>query len=137
MAHLLGVNLIYNTMTDIRLKRAYDELDSSDGLRVLIDRLWPRGITKEKLHYDVWEKDLAPSNELRNWLHEDIANRWNEFIASYEAELEKLPELNLFINKIKHYNTITLLYASKDLEHNNAQVLLKVLQKKLNKLKMP
>lgn len=124
-------------MTDIRLKRAYDELDSSDGLRVLIDRLWPRGITKEKLHYDVWEKDLAPSNELRNWLHEDIANRWNEFIASYEAELEKLPELNLFINKIKHYNTITLLYASKDLEHNNAQVLLKVLQKKLNKLKMP
>lgn len=133
----MGVNLIYNTMTDIRLKRAYDELDSSDGLRVLIDRLWPRGITKEKLHYDVWEKDLAPSNELRNWLHEDIANRWNEFIASYEAELEKLPELNLFINKIKHYNTITLLYASKDLEHNNAQVLLKVLQKKLNKLKMP
>lgn len=124
-------------MTNIRLKRAYDELDSSDGLRVLIDRLWPRGITKEKLHYDVWEKDLAPSNELRNWLHEDIANRWNEFIASYEAELEKLPELNLFINKIKHYNTITLLYASKDLEHNNAQVLLKVLQKKLNKLKMP
>lgn len=118
-------------MTEIKLKRACDSCNESDGLRVLVDRLYPLGAEKDNLHYDVWEKELAPSNELRLWLHEDPISRWEEFINSYEQELIASNKINHFINKIKHYNTITLIFASEDVDKNNALVLKDVLMEKL------
>ena len=75
-------------MTEIRIKRAYAPADASDGYRVYIDRLWPRGLSHETFHYDWWDKDIAPSTELREWFHADTADRWDEFKARYAAELK-------------------------------------------------
>ena len=100
-------------MTQIRIKRVYEEPDATDGYRVLVDRLWPRGIKKEHLKYDVWEKDITPSPELRKWFHEDQAEHWEGFAAMYRKELENSEAALRFIDTIKHHHTITLLYASK------------------------
>lgn len=121
-------------MITIKLKRAYEPYTEGDGIRILVDRLWPRGVDKESLHYNVWEKDLAPSTDLRNWFHEDPEHRWQEFIDKYLDELEKSNHLAAFINKIKHYNTITLVYAAKDEAHNNALVLKELLDKKMTEI---
>ena len=75
-------------MATIRIKRVYEAPTPNDGYRVLVDRLWPRGIRKEALKYDVWEKNLAPSTELRQWFHEDPEARWDAFAAMYRKELE-------------------------------------------------
>lgn len=100
-------------MTQIRIKRVYEEPNATDGYRVLVDRLWPRGIKKEHLKYDVWEKDITPSPELRKWFHEDQAEHWEGFAAMYRKELENSEAALRFIDTIKHHHTITLLYASK------------------------
>lgn len=106
----------------IRIKRVYDGPDPTDGKRVLVDRLWPRGITKEAAQVDQWLKDLAPSNELRTWFNHDLG-RWEEFRSRYMAELQDHRDLlnELHVGAAK--GTITLLYAAKDQEHNNAVVL--------------
>lgn len=110
----------------ITIKRIYDSPLAEDGLRILIDRLWPRGISKEKAHIDFWYKEIAPSNELREWFgHEP--ERFSEFANLYQKELNQQPEL---LEKIKELSTqqhVTLVYSAKNTEFNNAVVLKKVL----------
>ncbi|MBJ6800255.1 DUF488 domain-containing protein [Geomonas propionica] len=106
----------------IRLKRIYDEPAVQDGVRVLVDRLWPRGISKENARLDRWEKELAPSDELRRWFGHD-PEKWQEFRTRYRQELAGQGELLKELTGLCARNTVTLLYAAKDEEHNNAVVL--------------
>jgi len=113
----------------IRVKRVYAPAEEGDGFRILVDRLWPRGLSKEKAKVDLWLKDVAPSDELRKSFHHDQAD-WQEFQSKYEKELQGKKEL---LTKIKNLEsekeTITLLYSSRDETHNQAVVLSKALQK--------
>ena len=110
----------------IQLKRVYEKPSRKDGLRVLVDRLWPRGLTKERAAVDLWLKDVAPSTELRQWFGHDPA-RWKEFQSRYQLELkEKKDALTLLKQKGKDH-TLTLLYGARDEEHNEALVLKKIL----------
>jgi uncharacterized protein YeaO (DUF488 family) len=111
----------------IRIKRAYDPPESADGTRVLVDRLWPRGLAKADAQVDVWAKDAAPSNDLRHWFAHDVA-RWLEFRARYRAELANNPGLGELRRMAAQATTLTLLFAAKDAEHNNAVVLRDVLR---------
>lgn len=106
----------------IQLKRAYDPASDSDGYRVYIDRLWPRGLSHETFHYDLWDKDIAPSTELREWFHAEPDNRWNEFAERYRAELAANPAFRKLEGVIADKQVVTLLYSSHDREHNNAVV---------------
>lgn len=106
----------------ITIKRAYDPPSSSDGTRVLVDRLWPRGISKEKLKLDVWLKEVAPSENLRKWFSHD-PDRWTEFQRRYVDELTHNAEAWQPIAKAANGHHVTLVFGSKDLEHNNAVVL--------------
>ncbi|CAK7044766.1 MAG: hypothetical protein PARBA_01522 [Parabacteroides sp.] len=119
-------------MTQIKIKRVYEEPEKNDGYRVLVDRLWPRGMKKEHLKYDVWEKDITPSSQLRNWFHEDQKAHWDEFATLYTKELENSDAAHIFLDLIKSYDTVTLLYASKEPVRNHAQVLQKFLQQHTN-----
>ena len=111
----------------IRVKRIYDKPSRSDGLRILVDRLWPRGLTKERAAVKLWLKDLAPSTELRKWFGHDPA-KWKQFQSRYRTELrEKKDALTLLKQKSKDH-TVTLLYGAKDKEHNEALVLKRVLE---------
>jgi uncharacterized protein YeaO (DUF488 family) len=107
---------------DIRIKRAYEAPSEKDGTRVLVDRLWPRGLSKDKAKIDVWLKDIAPSQELRAWFNHDPA-RWSEFQKRYDHELE---QNNIAVDELRRYvhtGTVTLVYGTKDEQHNNAVVL--------------
>jgi uncharacterized protein YeaO (DUF488 family) len=111
-------------MHALRLKRVYEPAASEDGARVLVDRLWPRGLTKEKAAIDHWPKAVAPSNELRHWFGH-APDRWEEFVARYRAELEA-PEAQAEIAAIRallRKSRVTLLYAAHDEEMNNAVAL--------------
>jgi uncharacterized protein YeaO (DUF488 family) len=114
----------------IRVKRTYDPVESIDGARFLVDRLWPRGIKKEALKIQAWLKDAAPSNELRHWYHHDM-EQWDAFRKRYFAELEASREAWLPLLEAARRETVTLLYASKNTEQNNAVALKKFLEKKL------
>ncbi|MFA5306476.1 MAG: DUF488 domain-containing protein [Candidatus Babeliales bacterium] len=114
----------------LRAKRVYEGFSKSDGVRILVDRLWPRGLSKEKARLDFWLKDIAPSDELRKWFGHK-PERWLEFKKKYLKELKNKKEmLEKIIKQAKKHN-ITLLYAAKDQLHNNALVLSKYLQKKM------
>jgi len=106
----------------LRIKRVYDAPSLSDGFRILVDRLWPRGLTKEKAKVDLWLKDVAPSNELRQWFaHDDT--KWAEFRKKYFSELaEKRDLVDIIVRKMKEGN-VTLLFGARDEEHNDAVVL--------------
>ena len=111
----------------IHLKRAYEEPSKNDGLRVLVERLWPRGLTKERAAVDLWLKDVAPSPELREWFGHDPA-RWEQFQERYRRELrEKKDAVRLLKQKAKE-GTVTLVYAARDEDHNGALVLKRLLQ---------
>ncbi len=112
----------------LQIKRIYQEADPKDGLRILVDRLWPRGVSKERAHVDRWEKELAPSDELRRWFGHD-PERWQEFKSRYGAELEGQGELLHELAAKAANGPVTLLYAAKDEEHNNAVVLQELLGK--------
>lgn len=118
-------------MTTIKLKRVYEDYDKNDGYRVLVDKLWPRSMKKENLHYDVWAKNITPSPQLRKWFHMDIENNWNGFHKAYLKELHESADAGEFINEIKKHNTVTLLYASKDPVHNHALILKQFLEEEL------
>jgi uncharacterized protein YeaO (DUF488 family) len=120
----------------IRLKRVYDESDSVDGLRYLVERLWPRGISKASLQFDGWFKEAAPSTELRKWFSHDPA-KWEEFRRRYFAELTQRPEAWSPILQAAREHTVTLLYSSRDTEHNNAVALKEYLEQKNRKLRKP
>jgi uncharacterized protein YeaO (DUF488 family) len=106
----------------IRLKRVYEPAAAEDGLRVLVDRLWPRGLAKEKAAVDHWLKEAAPSTALRQWFGHDPA-RWPEFRERYRAELRENPTALAALRRLCRGQTVTLLYAASDPEHNNAVVL--------------
>lgn len=111
----------------IKLKRAYDPADAADGFRVYVDRLWPRGLSHTTFHYDLWDKEIAPSDELRHWFHTDPDARWDEFTRRYETELRANPALASLRNAIAAHQVVTLLYSSHDQLHNNAVTLRHVL----------
>lgn len=112
----------------IRTKRIYDVPSRNDGYRALVDRLWPRGIKKEKAGIDLWLKDAAPSDELRKWFNHE-PQKWGDFKKRYFAELEhKRGILKPIIEKLEE--GVTLLYSAKDREHNNALALKEYLEKK-------
>ena len=106
----------------VRIKRVYAEPGSEDGKRILVDRLWPRGLTKEKARVDVWLKEVAPSTELRKWFGHDPA-KWTEFKARYRDELKSHAEQLALLRHEAEQGPITLLYGAKDEEHNEAVVL--------------
>jgi len=107
----------------IRIKRIYDQAASDDGFRILVDRLWPRGLSKEKAKVDLWLRDIAPSDSLRKWFSHD-PRKWVDFRIRYEMELKGKREL---LHKIKQAErekgTVTILYSARDEKHNNAVVL--------------
>lgn len=112
----------------VELKRVYDPPAESDGYRILVDRLWPRGLTEEAAHVDLWLRRIAPTTELRKWYGHDI-ERWAEFQRRYTEELAGHAELLDLIGDIeRHRKTVTILFAAKDEEHNEANVIISVLQ---------
>lgn len=111
----------------VRIKRVYDPPEPGDGRRLLIDRLWPRGLTKEAARIDDWIKELAPGTELRTWFGHDPA-RWDEFQSRYKKELQAKAELLAKLRAEAKKGTITLLFAARDTEHNNAVVLKEMLE---------
>lgn len=122
-------------MTSIKIKRVYEDFEESDGYRILVDRLWPRGMKKENLHYDLWAKDITPSTALRKWYHQDLNKNWDTFVSAYEKELTNMPDMDTYVDEIKKHPVVTLLYASKDLTHNHAIVLKNYLETYLESLR--
>lgn len=118
---------------EIKIKRVYEDPENTDGLRVFVDRLWPRGMKKEAFHYDIWAKDITPSPELRKWFHEDQQGNWEQFVEMYTKELSGSSAVTEFIKRIKKESAVTLLYASKDKQHNHAEILKDYLDKALQK----
>ena len=116
----------------VELKRVYEEADANDGTRVLVDRLWPRGLSKERARVDAWLKEVAPSDELRRWFGHD-PDKFAEFRKRYEAELasESGKEAMAKLGELVKRGHVTLLFAVRDMEHNNAVVLRDVLMKSI------
>lgn len=111
----------------IQCKRVYDEVSSDDGTRVLVDRLWPRGVHKDEAELDDWVKAVAPSEDLRRWFDHD-PDKWDRFCRQYRAELDEKNEIVDRLRRMAESGTLTLLYAAKDREHNNAVALKDYLQ---------
>lgn len=107
---------------NVRLKRAYEPASRSDGKRILIDRLWPRGVKKTEAKIDEWMKDVAPSTQLRKWFGHDPA-RWTEFRRRYEAEVRQHPEQLARLQAFAREGPLTLVFSAHDEEHNDAVVL--------------
>ncbi len=120
--------------TVVNIKSVYDEPLKNDGCRILIDRLWPRGLTKEEAAFHAWAKNLAPSTELRKWFGHD-PERWAEFQKHYKSELRENATVQSFIEEYKGEKKITLLFAGKDRAHTHALVLQDFLGKKFNQQK--
>ena len=112
----------------IKLKRAYEKPARDDGERILVERLWPRGLTKLQAKVDLWLKDVAPSAELRKWFGHD-PDRWGEFRRRYQKELRSKEDLIKLLKRKAKAGKITLIYAARDEEHNGALVLRQFLQK--------
>jgi uncharacterized protein YeaO (DUF488 family) len=111
----------------IKLKRAYERPSPADGFRVLVERLWPRGVSKEQARLDLWLKDVAPSTELRQWFGHDPA-RWKEFQQRYRAELRDKKDGLALLRQKDQEGTVTLVYGARDEEHNAAVALKRVLE---------
>lgn len=110
----------------VKIKRAYEQPDDGDGTRILVDRLWPRGVSKEKAHIDLWLRELGPSTELRKWFGHD-PERWAEFRTKYRSELNNKAELIAQIKEAARHGPVTLIYSAHDEEHNDAVVLQELL----------
>jgi uncharacterized protein YeaO (DUF488 family) len=119
---------------EIRIKRVYEETADSDGVRILVDKLWPRGLSKEKANIQFWAKDIAPSTDLRKWYNHD-PEKWEEFKELYFAELNSNPEA---IRELRSYinikSNVTFLFSSKELKLNNAFALKEYVEKYLNNI---
>ena len=114
----------------VKSKRVYDAIQRSDGPRFLVERLWPRGVKKEKLKLDAWLKEVAPSDGLRRWFGHDPA-KWDEFQRRYRAELDENPNAWKQLLDVARQGNVTLLYSASDTEHNNAIVLKDYLAERL------
>jgi uncharacterized protein YeaO (DUF488 family) len=123
-------------LTIIRIERIYDNPKGDNSFRILVDRLWPRGLSKEKVRVDLWQKDIAPSNSLRKWFGHD-EKKWDEFKRKYFKELDKKNDSNNTVDRIikmaKEQNSITLLYGTKEKRFNNAIALKEYLEGKIKK----
>ncbi|HOF42165.1 MAG TPA: DUF488 family protein [Candidatus Hydrogenedentes bacterium] len=116
----------------IQIKRAYEKPSGADGVRILVDHLWPRGVGKEDLKLDRWTREIAPSNELRQWFQHELA-KWPEFRRRFLAELKpKTKELQALV-AFARKGTLTLVFAAKDAEHCNAQVLKELIERRLTR----
>ena len=119
---------IINCDMMIKIKRAYEPSSEDDGFRILVDKLWPRGISKEKAHLNLWMKEIAPSTELRKWFSHD-PEKWKEFQNKYKQELKEKKDSIAKIKDIEKENSaVTLVYSTKDKNHNNAVVLKDLLE---------
>ncbi len=114
---------------EVKCKRVYLPAEEGDGYRVLVDRLWPRGMKKENARVDLWAKQLAPSTELRKWFGH-MPERFEEFARRYKAEIEGNPEAAPIIGGLRRHATVTLLYSAKDEQHNNAVVLREIMDER-------
>src|SRR5690606_14806904 len=115
-------------MCKIKIKRIYEDASTDDGYRILVDSIWPRGVSKEEAKLDDWKKEIGPSNELRKWFGH-VPDRFDEFAKRYIKELGDKKEDLIEIGKLAKNNTVTLLYGAKDTRHNQAVVLQKLLSK--------
>lgn len=117
-------------MKNVSIKRIYEDYQDSDGYRILVDRLWPRGIKKENAHIDLWLKDISPSTELRKWFNHET-EKWEFFTKKYliEINMNSIAKQEL-LSATKQHSKVTLLYGAKDEEHNQALVLKKWLDNK-------
>jgi uncharacterized protein YeaO (DUF488 family) len=118
----------------VRLRRAYEPVSDDDGYRVLVDRVWPRGRTREELHIDVWDRELGPSTELRKWFGHDPA-RWDEFRRRYHEELAE-PSLAATLDELAERarrGPLTLVYGARDEQHNQAVVIAEELEQRLRR----
>ncbi|HEY5744627.1 MAG TPA: DUF488 domain-containing protein [Chryseolinea sp.] len=106
----------------IAIKRVYEPFSKADGYRILVDRLWPRGIKKEDAHVDQWLKEVAPSTALRKWFNHE-PEKWKSFLTKYKAELKGSAALDELLALLKQHKTVTLLYGAKDEQHNQAAAL--------------
>lgn len=113
----------------LKLKRVFEDASEQDGKRILVDRVWPRGIKKEEIALDEWYKELAPTTELRKWFNHDV-EKWEEFKKKYKEELKDQTELIEELQQDSNGHNVTLLYAAKDEEHNQAVVLKEVIDSK-------
>lgn len=118
---------------DIRIKRAYEKPTRADGRRILVDRLWPRGISKSEAWIDKWMKSLAPSAELRKWFSHE-ADRWPEFRRRYSAELRQHDDEVRELARMADEGRVTLVFGARDTAHNNAEALRAYLERKHDKL---
>jgi len=118
----------------VRLKRAYELADAEDGYRILVERLWPRGLRKEEAHFDEWLKDVAPSDSLRKWFHHD-PSRWAEFEQRYLRELDTEAARARIDDLVRRARseTVTLVYSAHDEQHNNAVVLERVIASRVRR----
>ena len=117
------------TRCAVSLKRAYEQSSPYDGMRVLVDRLWPRGLSREQLAVDFWLKDAAPSHALRRWYGHN-KRRWRSFAAKYRAELAQRTDLLHLLDEVRRRGRVTLLYGASDTARNNAVVLREVLERR-------
>jgi uncharacterized protein YeaO (DUF488 family) len=106
----------------LKIKRAYEKAEKDDGIRILVDRIWPRGVSKQKLKLDRWEKEVAPSDGLRKWFGHD-PKRWQEFKRKYRAELRSYQKGLRELRGLAKKHTVTLVYSAKDETHNQAAAL--------------
>ena len=111
----------------IKLKRVYDPSDKRDGFRVLVDRLWPRGLKKEDANIDLWMREVAPSSGLRKWFDHD-PEHWEEFCHRYAAELDERKDEIIFLRRKGEIGTLTLVYSARETKHNNAVALKRYLE---------
>ena len=110
----------------VRLKRVYEAPDAGDGMRVLVDRLWPRGLTRQRVCADLWLRDAAPSSELRRWYAHDT-RRWPQFRKRYRDELARQPEVVELLDDLRRREPVTLLFGARDVAHSHAAILCEVL----------
>jgi len=116
----------------IQVQRVYDQARTPRAKRFLVERLWPRGVSKASLHFDAWLKDVAPSDALRKWFHHDVA-KWTEFCRRYRAELDHNPEAWAPLADAARRDDVVLLFSSRDTDHNNAVALRDYLGGKLSR----
>lgn len=113
----------------IRLKRVYEPASKNDGFRILVERLWPRGLSKQRARIDLWLKDIAPSPELRTWYGHD-SKKWKEFQERYRSELRKNQAVEQIIGLLRQKKAVTFVYAARDEQRNSAQVLKAFLERR-------
>ena len=120
---------------EIIMKRAYEPLSEDDGFRILVDRLWPRGKSKEDLKIDLWIKEVSPSQELREWYGHDPA-KWDEFRRRYDEELKNEPEaVDKLLSVLKRHKKVVFIYSAKEKEYNNAEALKEYVEERLGRRK--